>query len=36
MTHAVALIPGFLGFDHLGDRTYFADRFRRCPRRSNT
>jgi hypothetical protein len=27
MAHAVALIPGFLGFDHRGERTYFADRF---------
>ncbi len=24
---AVALIPGFFGFDHRGDTTYFADRF---------
>ena len=27
MIHAVALVPGFLGFDHLAERTYFADRF---------
>ncbi|MBS2030618.1 MAG: hypothetical protein JST54_22130 [Deltaproteobacteria bacterium] len=27
MPDAVALVPGFLGFDHLGERTYFADRF---------
>jgi pimeloyl-ACP methyl ester carboxylesterase len=25
--HAVALIPGFLGFDHRRGTTYFADRF---------
>lgn len=25
--HAVALVPGFLGFDHVADKTYFADRF---------
>jgi pimeloyl-ACP methyl ester carboxylesterase len=25
--HAVALVPGFLGFDHLGNWTYWADRF---------
>jgi pimeloyl-ACP methyl ester carboxylesterase len=24
---AVALVPGFFGFDHRGDSTYFADRF---------
>ncbi len=24
---AVALVPGFFGFDHRGDTTYFADRF---------
>jgi pimeloyl-ACP methyl ester carboxylesterase len=27
MIHAVALVPGFLGFDHQGELTYFADRF---------
>ncbi len=27
MSHAVALVPGFLGFDHQGELTYFADRF---------
>jgi pimeloyl-ACP methyl ester carboxylesterase len=27
MDHAVALVPGFLGFDHQGSLTYFADRF---------
>src|SRR6516225_9196170 len=27
MIDVVALVPGFLGFDHRGDRTYFADRF---------
>src|SRR5580692_5687337 len=25
--HAVALVPGFLGFDHVGGFTYWADRF---------
>ncbi len=25
--HAVALVPGFLGFDHIGRWTYWADRF---------
>jgi hypothetical protein len=24
---AIALVPGFLGFDHLGSTSYFADRF---------
>ena len=24
---AVALVPGFFGFDHHGETTYFADRF---------
>jgi pimeloyl-ACP methyl ester carboxylesterase len=24
---AIALVPGFFGFDHRGDSTYFADRF---------
>lgn len=27
MKHVVALVPGFLGFDHHGGVTYFADRF---------
>lgn len=27
MEHAVALVPGFLGFEHDGALTYFADRF---------
>jgi hypothetical protein len=27
MRHAVALVPGFLGFDHVGAWTYWADRF---------
>ena len=27
LMHAIALIPGFLGFDHAGQVTYFADRF---------
>jgi hypothetical protein len=27
MHNAIALIPGFLGFDHQGELTYFADRF---------
>ena len=27
MNHAVAVVPGFLGFGHACDRTYFADRF---------
>jgi pimeloyl-ACP methyl ester carboxylesterase len=25
--HRIALVPGFLGFDHSGGLTYFADRF---------
>jgi pimeloyl-ACP methyl ester carboxylesterase len=25
--HGVALVPGFLGFDHAGEMTYYADRF---------
>jgi hypothetical protein len=27
MTQTVVLVPGFLGFDHIGSFTYFADRF---------
>jgi pimeloyl-ACP methyl ester carboxylesterase len=27
MQHAIALVPGFLGFDHHGETSYFADRF---------
>lgn len=27
MTQTVVLVPGFLGFDHFGNFTYFADRF---------
>src|SRR5207237_4498425 len=27
MEDAVALVPGFLGFEHDGEVTYFADRF---------
>jgi hypothetical protein len=25
--HGIALVPGFLGFDHAGEMTYYADRF---------